>query len=163
MIEMAITEQMKEIARVKAEEMGKLYNSITRGDGNVAGFLGEAMVAKYTGAAMTNTYDYDLLYLDYIRIDVKTKRTDVVPKPFYECSVADFNTKQNCDWYVFTRVTNTLSKGWILGFMPKKDFYTHSRFCRKGDIDLANNFVFKADCYNISIEKLYPLPNIFPS
>ena len=67
MIEMAITEQMKEIARVKAEEMGKLYNSITRGDGNVAGFLGEAMVAKYTGAAMTNTYDYDLLYLDYIR------------------------------------------------------------------------------------------------
>ena len=41
MIEVEITEKMKQRAWRKAREMGKLKNSITKGDGNIAGFLGE--------------------------------------------------------------------------------------------------------------------------
>ena len=41
MIEVKITPQMKKRAWAKARKMGKLRNSITRGQGNIAGFLGE--------------------------------------------------------------------------------------------------------------------------
>ena len=41
MIEIKITERMKQRAWRKARSMGKLKNSITAGDGNIAGFLGE--------------------------------------------------------------------------------------------------------------------------
>jgi len=161
MIEIEITNQMRDMAQTKAEEMGKLHNSITGGNGNLVGFLGEAIVANLIGTELINTYDYDLIYLDRIKIDVKTKRTDVRPQPYYECSVADFNTKQDCDWYVFTRILNSCSRGWVLGFLPKKAFYKKASYHRKGDVDLSNYFIFKADCYNIKIEDLFPLSDIF--
>jgi hypothetical protein len=160
MIEIEITKEMQYRAQLKAQEMGTLNNSITSGEGSFAGFLGETMVANYIDAKIVNTYDYDLLFMDNLKIDVKTKRTDVKPKPYYECSVADFNTTQNCDWYVFTRVSNSCLRGWILGFLPKKAFYKKAVFCRKGDVDMSNYFLFKADCYNIKIEDLFPLTDV---
>lgn len=156
MLEVNITNDMLTMAKAKSHDMGKLYNSITRGEGNLAGFIGEAMVASVIGAAMANTYDYDLV-AGALTIDVKTKRTGKAPQPHYECSVADFNTKQACDWYLFTRVHTTLTKGWILGYLPKREFYKKAKFCRKGEVDLTNYFIFKADCYNIKIEELWTL------
>ena len=41
MIEIEITEAMKKRAWRKARSMGQLKNSITAGQGNIAGFLGE--------------------------------------------------------------------------------------------------------------------------
>ena len=40
MIEVELTPDMLSRAKKKAKEMGQLRNSITKGDGNVAGFLG---------------------------------------------------------------------------------------------------------------------------
>ena len=160
MFEVLITDQMLQNAQQKAEEMGRLNNSITEGAGNFAGFLGEAIVADTLKAELVNTYDYDLIYYDNLKIDVKTKRTDVTPKPYYECTVADFNTSQQCDWYMFTRISNSLLKGWILGFLPKKYFYQKAVFYHKGDVDLSNHFIFKADCYNIKIEDLFPISDL---
>ena len=39
--EILITDRMREVAHKKAKEMGTLRNSISNGDGNVIGFLGE--------------------------------------------------------------------------------------------------------------------------
>jgi len=154
LIEMPITKKMIEVARQKSIEMGKLSNSITEGEGNLAGFIGEAMVAHFFRVPLVNTFDYDVIYKN-LKIDVKTKRTTVEPKPYYECSVADYNIKQDCDGYLFTRILNSLGKGWLLGYMPKAEYYLRSIKHRKGELDLQNNFRFKADCYNLSIEKLY--------
>jgi len=41
MIEIKITEEMKKRAWAKSREMGIIRNSIMKGDGNIAGFLGE--------------------------------------------------------------------------------------------------------------------------
>ena len=41
MIEVKITEDMKKRAWAKSREMGVIKNSIMKGDGNIAGFLGE--------------------------------------------------------------------------------------------------------------------------
>ena len=149
-----ISKELIEKAEAKSEEMGKLNNSITKGDGNIAGFIGEFMVAEETGSTVCNTYDYDLISKKNWRIDVKTKRTNFPPKPYYECSIAAYNIKQDCDFYVFTRVKNDLSVGWILGYYAKMKYFKDAVFHREGDIDNDNKFVFKADCYNMKISSL---------
>ena len=49
MIEIEITDDMLSSATRKAEEMGKLNNSILKGKGNIAGFLGEQVALKVLG------------------------------------------------------------------------------------------------------------------
>ena len=73
MIEVKITPQMKKRAWAKARKMGKLRNSITRGQGNIAGFLGEEVANALIKGEVTNTYNYDIVYKN-IKYDVKTKR-----------------------------------------------------------------------------------------
>jgi hypothetical protein len=156
-IELPIADSIVEKAKAKSEEMGRLNKSITKGEGNVAGFIGEMVVADYLGCNVDNTYDYDLTY-DSVKIDVKTKRTTAVPLPHYNCSVAAYNTHQKCDYYVFARVLNDYSKVWILGCMPHDDFYKNAAFMKKGQLDPADpRFVVKADCYNMRVNQLLPL------
>lgn len=145
-------------AQADAAALGHLRNSITKGDGNVAGFLGEILVADFTGAVIDRTYDYDLV-LGKSRIDVKTKRTTVPPRETYECSIADYNTTQGCDLYAFVRILNDLTVGWLLGCIPKDLFYKNARFLKKGQIDGSNKFIVKADCYNIAVADLLELPH----
>ena len=102
MIEVKITEQMKQRAWRKAREMGEINNSITHGDGNIAGFLGEQVANEIIKGDITNTYSYDIVK-DGIRYDVKTKRCTSKPKDYYECSIASLQKKQDCDIYVFVR------------------------------------------------------------
>ena len=61
MKELVITPDMLVEARDKAVEMGQLYNSITRGAGNIAGFIGEAIAQQVLGGTLFNTFDYDLM------------------------------------------------------------------------------------------------------
>ena len=160
MKEILITEEMIKNATNKAKEMGKLNNSITKGQGNIAGFIGEEIVLNYIDAERINSYDYDLQLSDGRKIDVKTKRTTVKPRTNYDCSVASFNTKQKCDLYIFCRVLNDMSKGWILGYKDKEKYFNQARFMKKNQIDPANNFRVKADCYNVAIQDLESIDNL---
>ena len=134
-----------------------LNNSITKGDSNIYGAIGEVIVEKYLKSInrdvdFASAYDYDMI-VSGKKIDVKTKRTTVVPKDHYLCSVSNFNTKQKCDYYVFARVKESKDVAYILGYMPKKEFYEKSVFYREGDIDV-NGFVFKGDNYSMAIKDL---------
>tara|TARA_R110002073_G_C9074053_1_gene546128 strand:+ start:21 stop:524 length:504 start_codon:yes stop_codon:yes gene_type:complete len=153
MIEIEITDDMLSSATQKAEEMGKLNNSILKGKGNIAGFLGEQVALKVLGGEWSNTFDYDIVVGD-IKVDVKTKQTTAKPKPFYECSVAKYNTKQRCDAYAFVRVLKDFSKGWYLGAMKKEDYLSKATPLKRGDVDPSNNFTVRADCYNLPISDL---------
>lgn len=147
---------MKKKAWRKAREMGKLNNSITSGDGNIAGFLGEEIANSVLGGEVTNTYDYDIVK-DGRKYDVKTKRCTGEPKNYYDCSVAAFNTRQKCDEYVFVRIENVKGKwgrAWILGHYPKEEYFKDARFLKKGQRDGDNGFKVKADCYNMAIKDL---------
>jgi hypothetical protein len=143
------------IQRVKAraEELPLLNNSIRKGEGSLVAYIGEEVVKNVLNGEIKDTYDYDIVYQN-MKVDVKTKERTVAPKPHYECSVADFNTRQDCDEYAFVSVLNTLQEAWYLGKISKPDFYKKAVFHRKGEIDPANNFTFKADCYNIPISLL---------
>jgi hypothetical protein len=148
-----ISKSAMQRVRARAEKLPLLNNSIRKGEGSLVAYIGEEVVKNVLNGEIKDTYDYDIVYQN-MKVDVKTKERTVAPKPYYECSVADFNTKQDCDEYAFVSVLNTLKEAWYLGKITKPDFYKKAVFHRKGEIDPANNFIFKADCYNIPISLL---------
>jgi hypothetical protein len=151
-------EDIKE-AKLLANNMGTLQNSITKGQGNVHGFLGEIITSKFLKSKLNNTYDYDIIH-NNLKIDVKTKRVTTPPRDYYECSVASLNTKQLCDIYVFTRVLKDMTKGWLLGYINKKDYFDKAVLLKRGDIDPSNNWKVLTDCYNLPINKLNNIENL---
>lgn len=152
-----ITEEILSQAREKAAELGQLRNSITEGDGNLAAFVGEICAQQVIGGEIKNTFEFDILGKDGITWDVKTKRRTVKPRLAYFCSVADFNTTQRCDRYLFVSLLN-FEKAYVLGWTPKEDFYEQAKFYKKGEVDPTSPpgkiFRFTADCYNLETGKL---------
>ena len=157
MIEVAVSAAMLVEARDKAAEMGRLYNSIIRGAGNIAGFIGESIAQQVLGGKLSNTYDYDLVLPNGKTIDVKTKQTSVKPLVTYECSIAALNTTQECDYYAFVRVKNDFTVGWYLGVYDKKQYMEDAVFMKKGTVDPSNGYTVKSDCYNLKISELKEL------
>ncbi len=154
MIELPISADMLIEARDKAAKMGKLYNSITSGAGNIAGFIGEEIARQVLGGKLDNTYDYDLVLDSGVTIDVKTKQTSVKPLVTYECSIAKLNTTQKCDYYCFVRVKNDFTVGWYLGVYDKQAYLADAVFMAKGTVDPSNKYTVKSDCYNLKISQL---------
>lgn len=146
---------MLQRAKSKAEEMGRIRNSILRGKGNVAGFIGEEMVLKaFNNFKSNNTYDSDVLFR-VVHFEIKTKRCNSIPLPNYACSVASSNISQKAPYYIFCRVLNTMDKGWIVGYMNKEIYFKKAIFLKKGDKDPYDpKFTVKADCFNVPILKL---------
>lgn len=151
------------ITKEQIERAKKLYpfknlkGSITKGKSNIYGALGEIIVFdEYSkdgfNIDFNSTYDYDLIINNY-KIDVKTKRTTVLPKNNYLCSISSFNTKQKCDIYFFLRINENLKECYLLGYKSKIDFFKEATFNKKGSLDV-NGWVFKDDCYNLKINML---------
>ena len=113
LIEVQISDEMLIAGRRKATEMGLLHNSILRGGGSVAGFLGEQIASEAMGGKWNNSFDYDIILDDGRKVEVKTKQTSATPLPHYSCSISNYNTRQKCDIYAFTRVLKDFSKGWF--------------------------------------------------
>ena len=155
-LECTYSKAQLDLAEKKGRELGLLKNSITKGKSNVWGMLGEIVVAEFTKSKIVNNRHYDLLTQDGKKIEVKTKKTKLKhkPKPHFECSVCDHNSKQQCDYYVFVRVSTTCNKAWICGQISRKQFFKVARFFKKGDTDPRNNYKVHASCWNISISEL---------
>lgn len=149
-----IPKRIKSRAEEKAIEMGGLRDSILGGEGNAAGFLGEAVVARELGGRVSNSFDYDIKLPNGQTVDVKTKQTTVVPRNYYDCSIAALNIRQECDYYAFVRVNMDLTVAWFLGVKKKEDYLTEARFLKKGTIDGDNNFIVRSDCFNLPISDL---------
>ncbi len=162
MIEIKITPEMYREAWAKSRDMGKLKNSITSGDGNIAGFLGEILANMVIGGKIENSKDFDIIGPDGSTYDVKTKRCTSEPLPSYECSVAAYNVVQRCNKYVFVRVeyiNNEYTRGWVLGHIDKNEYFEKARKLYKGQKDGSNWFTVKSDCYNLKIEELNEFEN----
>lgn len=145
-------------AEKEAKEIGILKNSIEKGRGNKSGIIGQYIARKVHGGAIEKRrpelYDYDLLLDDGTRVEVKTKRTTVTPKPFYEGSVTKVNDSQRCDIYVFCRVDEKNKIGWYMGYIERDEFLKKSRYMKKGEIDPRNNYKVKKTCWNIDYSEL---------
>lgn len=157
MIEITPTDKQKKEARLTGGNTVGLQGSITRGAGSIAGALGEILVRDLLGYRQANTPHYDLYTDQGTRIDVKTKRCTSAPRDYYACTVAAHGINQDCDEYIFVRVLNNLQRAWILGRISKEEFYGKAVRKNKGDVEPSNNFVQKADCYDLPISELWKI------
>ena len=165
-------EQMITLAAKKAEQLGTIKNSITKGAGNVAGYLAEIALSEHLGCSNISCdpgeykYDFDLLK-NGKKIEVKTKRRTVDPQLHYEVSIAEASKHQQTDFYAFTSITFAQKTGlglnskyyspeslWLCGFMSSKEYFKRARFLKKGDIDESNGFTVKANMFNLPIRNL---------
>lgn len=152
----------EEMTALFAQRYGRshLNNSILEGEGMLAGLLGEELVRDYYGFIQSSgeaIFHYDLLDPVILgKVEVKTKRCTSAPKDHYNCSIAASNATQQCDYYAFVRVLNDFSRAWILGFMPKDDFFAGALFFKRGQIDPSGfgGWRFKWDCFNLPIKDL---------
>lgn len=154
MIEVAISDDMRKTAQLSAKKLGHLWNSIMGGKSNIYGKLGEVVVHTALGGEYADNYDYDIKLPNGIRAEVKTKGRAVPPQAHFDCTVANFNTKQDCDIYLFVSVLKNLSTGWLLGWYPKSKFYEDAKAYKTGDYDTRNNWTCLADSYSLPIDKL---------
>jgi hypothetical protein len=158
-LEVAITPEMVALAKTKSQEMGALRNSIRRGHGNIVGFLGEEVVLSAWRGAISgeNTFHHDVRFEDAFgdaTFEVKSKDRTVPPLLHFEASIANFNTRQSADFYVFVSLfrnksSGEYSKGWVLGVIGKDDYFRSARFLREGEYDPSNDWYCRADCYNL--------------
>ena len=158
MVEIKISAGIRKKAELAARKIKPLRNSILRGKGNIYGEIGERIVAEFLGARKVQSYDFDLKK-NKTRLEVKTKTCSTEPKPEYECSVSGSSYRQEHDYFVFGRVHDEMKRAWLLGAISRKCFFKYARFCKEGEIDVKSNrnWRFKADCWNISIDRLIPI------
>ncbi len=164
---------MSRDAQRKAKALGSIKNSITKGGGNIAGYLAELALARHLNAENISCdegedkFDYDLIK-DGLKIDAKAKRRTVDPRANYEVSIAKTSKHQQPDVYAFVSITFKEKRGkgkratyhgidsiWLCGFMLRDEYFEKATFLRKGDIDPSNNFKVHADMYNLPISSLY--------
>lgn len=135
----------------------KLPNSITEGEGNLTGALGEIIVRDYYWykdfiVEDNSTRNFDL-YIKGMLMEIKSKKTTVVPKPYYNVSILASNPNQKCDIYYFTRIRKDLKIGYLLGYLSRDEYFKQATFNKKGEPD-GWGFYFKDDCYNLQIKNL---------
>lgn len=156
-IEVDITQRMLNGARRRADNLGRIPNSFMGGQGNLAGFLGESIFrVAFPGAQLANARHYDIRF-DNQKWEVKTKRCKGLPKAHYHCSVSAYNKWQRADYYVFVRVLDDYTGGWLVGYMDTVRFRSTATLYRKGGHDPSNNFTLRSDCLSHPISKLWCL------
>lgn len=157
-IEFKIPPEMLAKAVEEGKKLGELRNSITRGEGNTAGLLGEMVAEVVTGYVRSNTRDYDLVNPNdpTDTADVKSKRCSSPPEPHFSNSIAGYNTQQKCKKYVFVRVLRDYQTAWVCGELTKDEYFQKAVFIQQGQFDPSNNWRSKADCYNVLMEDLRP-------
>ena len=156
MIKLDISKEQFERAE-NLYEFKALNNSITKGESNIFGAIGEVMVhdffaIKGVDVDHTSTYDYDMI-IDGHKIDVKCKATNYEPKDYFNCAIPALQARQKCDFYFFTFATYDFKTCYLAGYKQKAAYFKESRFVRKGEID-HSNWKFKADNYIVQIKNL---------
>jgi len=142
--------------KTRAEKLPLLNNSIRGGKGAVVAYIGEAVVERVLSGKIEDTHDYDVVYKNNVKVEVKTKERTVPPEGYHNCTVAGFNTRQDCDEYAFVSVLNDHSAAWYLGKISKEKFYKKATFYEKGELEPGSNppYKFKASCYNVTVSEL---------
>lgn len=157
MVEIQITQEQRDRAN-ELYEFNVLKGSVTRGEGNKVGALGEIIVLdRYADVATyVGDYNYDLIIKDK-KIDVKTKKQNVAPAMHHTFNIFAYNTRQECDYYCFVVIHVSLERGWIVGWKQKDEFMKTAKFRKKGEVDDSIpgcTWTFKGDCYCLKITEL---------
>ena len=162
MLQLPFDNKMIREATNWAENLGGIYNSITKGDGNYAGRLGELALTKHLSVEVEDHKDYDIIY-EGKKIEVKTKRRAVEPKPDYTVNIAATSLHQKPDIYAFLSMEyldrdsggnyTDLLHIWLCGYKNSEQFFEEASFWPKGHPD-PPAFKTHRDMYVMKIKYL---------
>ena len=152
--------------RVNQFQFGQRGKSLfgSERDRTLIGYIGEYMVMDYLKIEIEDDqFDYDLIYANK-KLEVKSISCKFKPKLNYLCTVNSFNLKgvhkQKADFYVFTRIINNMSKGWILGFIDCQKFFNKGTFVKKGSNVVPGVKFWKANATILPINELTSIQKI---
>ena len=170
MEEIVITQEMLNAVNVRINRF-KFNDDIglsrfgSEKDRTFFGYLGEMMVMSYLDLSHDyDDYEFDLIYKGK-KLEVKSISCKFKPPLHFLCTVNSFDLsgvhKQSADFYVFTRILNDKTKGWILGYMGCEEYFQKGKFVPKGTevVKGVVNFV-KANATVLEISKLYPVSKL---
>lgn len=167
-VDFSISEDLRQRARLRVSEHRFGGNSFSKfgseQNRTLIGYLGEEIIRDYLGLkSLDDDYQYDLVYNGH-RIEVKSVSCKFKPRLDYLCTVNSHDLsgvhKQQADFYVFTRIINDMSEGWILGFVPCSEFFEKGKFVEKGSTVIPGVKFWKANATVLPISGLIPIQNI---
>jgi hypothetical protein len=146
------------LAAERSDRMGILHNSYTKGAGRMHGMLGEVAVGAYLNGLVKHCGDtkfgYDFETDNGIKIEVKTKRSNSIPKGDYIASVEKKKSHMfENDIFVFVRAHETMTRLWLVGWIKTDSFKRRSNYIAAGGSD-GTGFTYRVDGYHIPINKL---------
>jgi hypothetical protein len=146
------------LAAERSDRMGILPNSYTKGAGRMHGMLGEIAVAKYLDGLVehcgASKFGYDFETAKGVKIEVKTKRSNSIPKSDYVASVEKKKSHMfENDLFVFVRAHETMTRFWLVGWVKTDSFKRRANFIAAGESD-EYGFTCRVDGYHIPISKL---------
>ena len=152
-----LAQAQKKLAAINAKENLGLSKFGSEYDRILVGYIGEQIIMEYLKIHTdSDTFDYDLLYHGK-KLEVKTISCKFKPLPHYWCTVNSHDLKgvhkQTADYYIFLRILNDKSKGWILGSMACSDFFKKGKFVPKGT-DFGKFKFYKANATILPINEL---------
>lgn len=141
---------------------GKRYNgrSYNGGKSVLDSMVSEQVVADYYNIPIQDTYDYDFITSNGIRVDLKTKsKSDYEPQRHWYCMVPAYQIdKQQCDQYIFNRINRDLSIVWMVGYISKDNFIKRAMYIEKGetlpDVDGSRDWECWTTGYYLRIDEL---------
>ncbi|NVM34831.1 MAG: hypothetical protein HWN81_04500 [Candidatus Lokiarchaeota archaeon] len=154
MLEVEITKDIIKKSCQKAFENGLIKSSVDFF--TIKDLIGLEIVMSILECSEKQNKDYNLICEDN-SYKVKTDFTSVEPKPYHECIVKSYNSRQKFDRYIFVRVQfiNDMPKrAWVVGWIDKKEYFKKSMSLRKGEIDESNGMEIKFNCQKLKIKEL---------
>jgi hypothetical protein len=129
------------------------------------GYLGEQMVMSILDIKHDDDdFNFDLMYRQR-KLEVKSISCKFKPPQHFLCTVNSFDLsgvhQQEADYYVFCRILNNKSLGWILGFIGCKDFFKFGTFVQKGSTAFPGQRFDKANATILEINKLKSIELIY--
>ena len=165
-----ITETHREAAKEIAEK--KAFKHSMRGsEANLIGTLGEIITYQYLNQLKIKTefdlqFNHDLILLNNLTADVKTKERTVPPQLHYDCTVPEYNHHlQRPNIFIFVSLHATKNNksfdrfhtGYILGYISLKKLEKIAKHWTPEMIDISNKWTPTIPCYNVRIDQLNPI------
>lgn len=142
------------------------------------GAIGEVVVGKWLQANQIGYKDdrenhrHDYALGNGFSLEIKTKVRTVTPRPDYACSIPAYTINmQTANLYAFVSLTQIkgmglapekYSEAHIVGLISKEAFKKAAKYWEEGQIDPANGYPVKMNCYNVLINQMTK-PSDFPT
>ena len=157
--EAVVQDAQEKLSHIETNDKLGLSKFGSEKDRILVGYIGEKIIMDMLSIKEdADDYNFDLVSNKGKKLEVKTITCKFQPRPDYLCTVNSHDLdgvhKQDADYYVFLRILNDYSKGWILGWMSCSDFFEEGTFVEKGT-DFGKFKFVKANATTLPISDLH--------